>query len=114
MSPNENITAVILTRNEAENLPRCLASLTWCHEIVVVDSGSSDDTVKCAIMLGARILLHVQPPPFRISEQRNWALDFGEINTSWVLFIDADEVVPSRLAAELHRVCNDANNKYDG
>lgn len=98
-----DITAIVLTKNEAANLGRCFASLRWCQEIVVVDSGSTDGTQDEAIRLGARVLDHVQPPPFRISEQRNWVLREGSVKTPWALFIDADEVVPDKLAAVLEQ-----------
>jgi glycosyltransferase involved in cell wall biosynthesis len=112
MSETANFTAVVLTRNEAENLPRCLASVAWCDEVLVLDSGSSDETVAVARALGARVLVRVPPPPFKIADQRNWALDQGEIRTKWVLFLDADEVVPTPLADRLKRI--DARDDVDG
>jgi glycosyltransferase involved in cell wall biosynthesis len=95
------LTAVVLTKNEVANLPRCFASLRWCSEIVVVDSGSTDGTREEAERLGARVLVHVQPPPFKFAEQRNWALREGSIQTPWVVFLDADETIPPDLAAAL-------------
>ena len=103
-----HITAVVLTKNEVANLERCLGSLRWCAEIVVVDSGSTDGTPEKARELGARVFSHVQSPPFKIDVQRNWALDHAVIATPWVLFLDADETVPAELALELSRVCGDA------
>ena len=107
------ITAVVLTKNEAANLERCLASLRWCAETVVLDSGSTDGTPATARELGARVCEHVQPPPFKIDEQRNWALDHGAITTSWVLFLDADETVPADLARELTELCGAADVPFD-
>ncbi len=106
-------TAVILTKNEAPNLDRCLGSLRWCAEIIVLDSGSTDGTPVKAQELGARVLEHGQPPPFKIDEQRNWALDHAAITTPWVLFLDADETVSPELADELQRVGRDAGCPYD-
>ncbi len=94
-------TAVVLTKNEVANLSRCFASLRWCAEIVVIDSGSTDGTREEAERLGARVLVHVQPPPFKIAEQRNWALREAGILTPWVVFLDADETIPSGLADAL-------------
>ncbi|MFT3828371.1 MAG: glycosyltransferase family 2 protein [Opitutaceae bacterium] len=99
-----HVAAVVLTKNEAGNLERCFASLRWCAEIVVVDSGSTDGTQAKARDLGARVLEHVQPPPFKIDQQRNWALEHGGIIAPWVLFLDADETVPAALADELTRI----------
>lgn len=94
-------TAVVLTKNEVNNLERCFASLRWCAEIVVIDSGSTDGTREKAERLGARVLVHVPPPPFKIAEQRNWALREGRITTPWVVFLDADEIIPKDLATAL-------------
>ena len=113
MATKSHLTAVVLTKNEVANLPRCFASLGWCSEILVVDSGSTDGTQAEAERLGARVLVHVQPPPFKISEQRNWALTEGGINTPWVVFLDADETIPENLAHELIRVAGDPDNELD-
>ncbi|XGB39280.1 MAG: glycosyltransferase family 2 protein [Cyanobacteria bacterium LVE1205-1] len=106
-------SAIILTKNEAVNLNRCMNSLYWCQEILVIDSGSTDETVKIAEFLGAKIFINIQPPPFIISEQRNWALKHSSIMSDWVLFVDADEVVPPDLAKEIQSICNEANPTYD-
>ena len=111
MSPS--ITTLILTKNEISNLKRCVASLNWCDDIVVLDSGSTDDTVKLAKELGARVFAHIQPPPFKISEQRNWALQNCELKGNWVLFVDADETISPELATEIQKVCLTPNNTYN-
>ena len=98
MHTKHTIAGVVLTLNEEEDLARALKSLAWCDEIFVVDSGSSDQTCEVAINCGARILEHLQDPPFLISEQRNWALNCGLITSDWVLFLDADEEVSTPLA----------------
>lgn len=110
---NSAFTAVVLTKNEAPNLVRCLATLRWCAEIVVLDSGSTDGTAVQARALGARVCEHVPPPPFKIDEQRNWALDHGEITTPWVVFLDADETIPAELARELEAVGGAADGPFD-
>jgi glycosyltransferase involved in cell wall biosynthesis len=98
-------SAIVLTLNEETNLERCFASLRWCDEIVVIDSGSKDQTRERAVELGARVLVHEQPPPFKIDEQRNWALDNAQLPLdSWALFLDADEVVPVALAKAIRDV----------
>jgi glycosyltransferase involved in cell wall biosynthesis len=106
-------TAVILTLNECDNLERCVGSLRWCAEVIVVDSGSSDGTQERARELGCRVLTNIQEPSFRIDVQRNWALDNAAISTPWVLFLDADEAVPSELAAVLREKCIDPDCAFD-
>lgn len=113
MKTSSLFTAVVLTKNEIENLERCLASLYWCASVVVVDSGSTDGTQVKAQQLGARVYTHVQSVPFKIDTQRNWALDNAQITTPWVLFLDADETVTAALAEELIRVCGGASCDFD-
>jgi len=98
----DQITPLILTYNEAPNIARSLAGLTWAKEIVVVDSFSNDETVEIARSY----------PQVRIiqrafdSHHNQW--DFGlketGITTPWVLALDADYVVTSDLVAELERL----------
>jgi glycosyltransferase involved in cell wall biosynthesis len=113
MNPSSPISAVVLTLNEAANLPRALASLSGFREVAVVDSGSSDDTERVAASLGATVLRHVQDGPFDIAAQRNWALDNCGLSGDWVLFLDADEAVPESLAAELDRLCAPGGTDLD-
>jgi glycosyltransferase involved in cell wall biosynthesis len=110
---NSYISAIILTKNEVCNIKRCIESLQWCNEVIIVDSGSTDGTTQLAESLGISVFTHIQPPPFKISEQRNWALENCHLKSEWVLFIDADEVIPSNLATEIERVCSDINQKYN-
>ncbi len=106
------ISAVVLTLNEEVNVERCLRSLAWTHEIVVIDSGSSDTTTQIAQGLGATVLHHRQTRAFRISEQRNWALDHANLQGEWVLFLDADEEITPALSREILRQCNSAGPPY--
>lgn len=92
-----SIAGVVLTLNEERSLPRALASLQWCDELIVLDSGSSDKTRNIALESGARFYQYVQSPPFMITVQRNWALENCQITSDWVLFLDADEKVGPAL-----------------
>jgi glycosyltransferase involved in cell wall biosynthesis len=58
---------VVLTLNEEVTIERCLASLSWADEIVVLDSGSEDRTVSLAKAAGARVVQHRQDGPFQIA-----------------------------------------------
>lgn len=88
------LTVVILTHNEAANLPRCLAGIPARYPIVVVDSGSTDGTVAMASDHGCQVF-HNPWPGF--AEQRNFAIQQCQIATPWILFVDADEIYPQRF-----------------
>ena len=97
----KTISAVLITHNEAENLPDCLASLQdWVDEIVVVDNHSSDDTMRIAQQHGAKVLQTPDWPGFGV--QKNRALDLATCD--WVLSIDADERVTPELMAEIQSI----------
>lgn len=99
-----NITAIILTKNEEVNIARCINSIkNIADRICVVDSGSTDSTIKIAESLGAEIFHH---EPFEhYAAQFNWAVDNLGITTTWVFRIDADEEVPQELALEIVEQC---------
>jgi len=99
---------VVLSLNEAGNLPRCLRSLSWCDERLVVDSGSGDGSQRIALEHGARVLEHRQPGRFLITEQRNWALEHGGLGSAWVLFLDADEEIGPGCRAAIIATLNAA------
>ncbi len=99
-----DITAIILTKNEEVNIERCINSIRdFVDRICVVDSGSIDKTVEIAKNLGAEVYTHI---PFEhYAKQFNWALDNLEINTKWIYRIDADEVVTNKLKEEIIMEC---------
>jgi len=93
------ITPLILTYNEAPNIARTLASVSWAREVVVVDSFSSDDTLKIA-----RSFPQVRTFQRAFDCHRNqWEFGLKEtgITTPWVLALDADYIVSGRLTSEL-------------
>jgi glycosyltransferase involved in cell wall biosynthesis len=84
----EPLSVVVITYNNADTLERCLAAVDWADEIVVLDSGSSDDTVAIARRHGARISVH----PFDdYGPQKQRAIDAA--THDWILNLDADEVL---------------------
>jgi glycosyltransferase involved in cell wall biosynthesis len=93
MSAPPTVSVVLITRDEARRIERCLRSVDFAHEVVVVDSGSTDETVAIARAAGARVTVLDDWPGFGI--QKNRALDLA--TGDWVLSIDADEVVTPRL-----------------
>ena len=100
------IAGVVLCLNEAENLPRALCSLGWCDEVLVIDSGSTDGSQEVAMRCGARVMEHRQQGRFLITEQRNWALNQGQVQSEWVLFLDADEEVSPRCRSAIEEATN--------
>lgn len=95
------IVGIVLTLNEAQNIANAITSLQWCDEVVVVDSGSTDETLSIARGLGARVLVNMPDGRFLISEQRNWALqqlNDDEGKKVWAFFLDADELCTEELA----------------
>lgn len=92
------ISILILTRNEALDLPACLSSVAWSDDIHVFDSLSTDKTVEIARAAGA--LVH-QRAFTNYAEQRNAALTGIAFRHGWVLILDADERVPVSLVHEM-------------
>ena len=92
------VSVVVLTRDEEVNIARCLASVAWADQVVVVDSGSTDDTVPIARSLGADV---VEQPWLGFSGQREFALRLPEVRHDWVCFVDADEWISPQLATEM-------------
>lgn len=90
------ITAIVLSRDEADRIGTALDSVAFCDEVLVVDSGSRDGTQEVARARGARV---VESPWPGFAEQRNRAA--GLATHDWVLFVDADERVDGALRAAL-------------
>ncbi len=99
-----DLTAIILTKNESKNIGHCLKSINkLATRMVVVDSGSDDDTVEIAKKLGAEVYVHKFE---NYARQFNWALDNTNIQTKWVLRIDADERFTEELCKEVEQNMN--------
>jgi glycosyltransferase involved in cell wall biosynthesis len=92
------VSVVVLTRDEEVNIARCLDSVAWADQVIVLDSGSADDTVPIARSLGAQV---VEQGWLGFSGQRELALRLPEIRHDWVYFVDADEWVSPQLAREI-------------
>ena len=90
------ISAIVITRNEAANIGACLDSLAFCDEHIIVDCGSTDETVDIARQKGARVEFHEWRG---FGPQKNYALSLA--TRAWVLSLDADERVTPELAAAI-------------
>lgn len=95
---NQMISVLILTRNEESNLARCLDSVKWSDDVLVLDSFSDDSTLKIAKDRGVHVL---QNGFVNFAQQRNFGLAQGGLKHDWVLHLDADEVVTPELQREL-------------
>lgn len=102
------LSVIIITKNEAANIDACLRSVAFADECIVVDSGSSDDTVLRARAGGARVIERHDWAGFGV--QKNRALEAA--TGDWVLSIDADERVGPALATEIRQAIT--GNAYDG
>jgi hypothetical protein len=102
------LSACVIARNEQRRLPACLASVEFCDEIVVVDSGSTDRTVEIARAAGARVLERAWKG---FAAQRNMALDAAR--GEWVLEVDADERITPPLRDEIVALLADPPPQVD-
>lgn len=109
----QNISAIILTKNEEADIKDCLESLRWCDELIVIDDNSTDETVEIAKKLGAKIYIRSLDD---FSAQRNFGI--LKANGKWILFVDADERIPGALAFEISNVIHNwtdrIENEYKG
>lgn len=96
------ITAVVLAKNEEEKIEKCLKTLKWCDEVVVVDDESEDKTAEIAKKLGAKVYKRALNGDF--AAQRNFGLE--KARGEWVFFVDVDEQVTPQLRAEIQKKTN--------
>ena len=93
------LSAIVITRDNERTIGRCIESLTWAGEIIVVDSGSADRTVEICRALGAQVHATADWPGH--GPQKNRALDHA--SGAWVFSIDSDEWVTPELRSEIER-----------
>ena len=96
-SPRPTLTIGVLTKNEAHRIEVCLRSAAFADEIILVDSGSTDDTVAIATRLGAKVSIHADWQGFAVQRNRVLAQATGD----YIFFLDADEVITPALQAEI-------------
>ena len=89
------IDVMIITYNEAINLPHCLQALRgWTNKVFVIDSGSTDGTQDLARSFGAEVIHHDWPG---YAEQKNWGMESLPFESPWLLIVDADEIITPKL-----------------
>jgi glycosyltransferase involved in cell wall biosynthesis len=96
------VSILVPVKNEASNIARCLAAVSWADEIVVVDSHSTDGTPGLASAAGARVVQFDFNGTW--PKKKNWALDNVRFRNEWVFILDADEVMPPESEAEFGRI----------
>lgn len=92
------LSAVLIVKDEHKNIRDCLEGLSFCDEIIVVDSGSADDTRAIAEAMGAKVYSH---PFVNFASQKNFGIE--KASGDWVLLVDADERVSEALACEIKK-----------
>lgn len=97
---SNRLSVVMIAKNAADLLPDCLGSVSWADEIIVLDSGSTDNTVELARRLGAQVYTHTDWRGYGIQRQR--AQDYA--TGDWVLMIDTDERVTPELRQAILKV----------
>lgn len=99
------LSVIILTHNEAKNIGHCLSHLQSVQEVIIVDSGSTDDTIEIARQ--ARPNVRVSVNPFTdFGQQRNWAIENTSAAFPWILFVDADEYCDPKFVEEVSAFLN--------
>lgn len=103
------LSVVVITKNEERNISECLASLTFCDEVIILDNGSTDRTVSIAREAGANVIQTTEWLGYGPQKQVALAHARGR----WVLSVDADERVSAGLADEIRQVIlNDQRRGY--
>ncbi len=103
------LTVIILTLNEEEFITRCVNSVRWADEVLVVDSNSTDRTREIATSLGARVY---EQKWLGWSGQRNKGVELAK--NDWVMFLECDEIVTPELAQSIQEVMSRPMDESDG
>ncbi|MCK5719693.1 MAG: glycosyltransferase family 2 protein [Thiomargarita sp.] len=99
------LSVIIITKNAAKHIKNCLDSVAWADEIIIVDSGSTDDTLNICRSFTDKIFVNTDWQGFGL--QKNRALN--KATQEWILSIDADEQVTPALKQEIKQIINQSN-----
>ena len=108
LPPRQKLSAVILTKNAAHQLPACLESLRWVDDLVVVDGGSTDGTAEIARTAGARVITELSGNDF--GRLRNMGAE--QTTGDWILQLDADEVVTPEFHRALEAILRNPSDPH--
>lgn len=106
------VSFLLPVKNEAVNLPRCLAAVDWADEVFVVDSHSSDATVEVAQNHGAKVMQFDFNGTW--PKKKNWALENLPFSHDWVFILDADEVLPPSARDEIAAIVTNPDHALNG
>lgn len=106
----DNISVIIVTRNEENNIKECLNTVRWADEIILVDQSSQDKTVEIAKEFTGKVFV-VEPKGY-CEPDRITALE--KASFKWILCIDADERISPELIREIKFIMSEDNIEYDG
>jgi glycosyltransferase involved in cell wall biosynthesis len=101
---NQKISAVIITKNEESSIKKVITSVQWCDEIIIVDSLSTDQTCSIAKECGATV---ISQSFLGFGLQKKFAV--SQASNSWILSVDADEIVTPELAVEIRDTVDQSN-----
>ena len=104
-TPKQKLSALIITYNEIGYIQKCIESISFANEIIVVDSYSTDGTYE--YLLKQPKVKVIQNPFKNFTAQKSFTL--SQATNDWVLFLDADEVVTKELESEIIETINDSN-----
>lgn len=105
------LSVIVVTRNEEANIGQCLDSVKWADEIIVVDSHSTDRTLEIAHRYTDRIFV-ISRDKLDANINKNFGAD--KANHEWLLFLDADEIVPHETKAEIREILRENGAGCDG
>lgn len=108
-SAEMNISGIVITHNEENNIRECLKSIKWLDEIIIVDSHSEDNTLKIASEYTDKIF---SVDISNVTEKRKFALD--KVKFEWIIFVDADERVTEELKHEILSLKDDEIKTTNG
>lgn len=97
---SNRLSVVMIARNSADVLPDCLASVAWADEVILLDSGSTDNTVEIALQAGVKVFIDEDWKGFGVQRQRAQSYASGD----YILAIDTDERITPELAASIKAV----------
>lgn len=101
------LSAIIIAKDEEDNIDECVQSLSFCDEIIVIDNGSIDTTREVAKRFGARVVLF---PSLSFAALRNQGS--REAKGEWLLYVDADERVSNKLKESIEEVKTEEDNNF--